>query len=226
MKIGGFFLHCSRLLTCKMIGMIVLNGPKCPKWDESSTTAEYQLLDETSTPQDMFLMKLSIPKNDWHIGMPNMAPQLFWSQNDWPPTSYKWGYATPINGCLVFLQPYLQGEYRLTPIYVIAAVDPPVAGAQRRGAFGATHWTLQWSVDGARLCILRRLWKNRATRQNQDFDGRNPANQLRLVVFSRYFIIYRILYIPGISSINSMIGMIGGSILDIFAMDIQYICSN
>ena len=75
-------------------------------------------LDETSTPQDMFLMKLSILENDWHIGMPNMAPQLYWSQNDWPRTSYKCGYATPINGCLDFLQPYLQGLYRLTnPIY-------------------------------------------------------------------------------------------------------------
>ena len=107
-------------------------------------------------------------------------------------------HATPINGCLDFLQPYLQGLYRPTSIYAIAAVDPLVAGAQRRGAFGAAHWTLRWSVDGARLCILRRLWKNQATRQNQDFDGRNPASQLRLVVFSHYFIIYRILYIPGV----------------------------
>ena len=137
------------------------------------------------------------------------------------------GLCNPYKWMPGFFATLLAGEYRLTPIYAIAAVDPPVAGAQRRGAFGATHWTLRWSVDGARLCILRRLWKNRATRQNQDFDGRNPANQLRLVVFFplfhylQDFVHSRWLF--GISSINSMIGMIGGSILDIFAMNIHYI---
>ena len=52
-----------------------------------------------------------------------------------------------------------------------------------------------WSQPHCLACLFRHI---------KDTDGRNPANQLRLVV---YPIIYKVLYIPGgarISSINSM----------------------